>query len=278
MRYEFELFAFRAHHFVSLQKNIRSIISQPKRRAVSKANKFQVQDLIERCLQLYMSQSEAVSTLLHQAKIEPGFTELVWQKLEAENQEFFRAYHLRLIVKDQILRFNQLLERQVELMRQISRTGVVSIRQSNGSHIHPLYSNSVYQAPQLAVPSIKSENMNQAISSIPNVYANGTSSVQQCMQVAVNVAGHAGRIDVPANMLLAQSSNAGMMQGLNGGTVKTEYGYAGDSSHMFGVDNNILEPHNAIGDASNILRAILDLHSLGQMRTSRTSYERRTAW
>ncbi|KAK6149078.1 hypothetical protein DH2020_016603 [Rehmannia glutinosa] len=233
-----------------------------------------VQDLIERCLQLYMSQSEAVSTLLHQAKIEPGFTELVWQKLEAENQEFFRAYHLRLIVKDQILRFNQLLERQVELMRQISRTGVVSIRQSNGSHIHPckfclqhvttvtlkdkssccilaVYSNSVYQAPQLAVPSIKSENMNQAISSIPNVYANGTSSVQQCMQVAVNVAGHAGRIDVPANMLLAQSSNAGMMQGLNGGTVKTEYGYAGDSSHMFGVDNNILEPHNAIGDASS---------------------------
>lgn len=37
---------------------------------------IQVQNLIERCLQLYMSQKEVVSTLLHQAKIEPSFTEL----------------------------------------------------------------------------------------------------------------------------------------------------------------------------------------------------------
>ncbi|KAI3471742.1 hypothetical protein Pfo_028392 [Paulownia fortunei] len=191
-----------------------------------------VQNLIERCLQLYMSQREVVSTLLHQAKIEPGFTELVWQKLEAENQEFFRAYHLRLIVKDQILRFNQLLERQ---------TGVVSIPLSNGSQIHSMHNNSAYQAPQPALPSIKPENMHQAISSVPNVYTNGTSSLQQCMQVAVNMAGHAGRIDMPANMLLAQSSNSGMMQGLNGG----------NSPLIFGADNNLLEPRNAIEEASN---------------------------
>lgn len=37
---------------------------------------WQVQNLIERCLQLYMSQKEVVGTLLQQAKIEPGFTEL----------------------------------------------------------------------------------------------------------------------------------------------------------------------------------------------------------
>lgn len=37
---------------------------------------FQVQNLIERCLQLYMNQKEVVETLLDQAKIEPGFTEL----------------------------------------------------------------------------------------------------------------------------------------------------------------------------------------------------------
>ena len=37
---------------------------------------FQVQNLIERCLQLYMNQKEVVETLLEQAKIEPGFTEL----------------------------------------------------------------------------------------------------------------------------------------------------------------------------------------------------------
>lgn len=35
-----------------------------------------MQNLIERCLQLYMSQKEVVDTLLVQAKIEPGFTEL----------------------------------------------------------------------------------------------------------------------------------------------------------------------------------------------------------
>ncbi|KAK4796708.1 hypothetical protein SAY86_029034 [Trapa natans] len=36
-----------------------------------------VQNLIERCLQLYMNRKEVVDTLLVQAKIEPGFTELV---------------------------------------------------------------------------------------------------------------------------------------------------------------------------------------------------------
>ncbi|KAL3637174.1 hypothetical protein CASFOL_019473 [Castilleja foliolosa] len=245
-----------------------------------------VQNLIERCLQLYMSQREVVSTLLHQAKIEPGFTELVhdtvWQKLEAENQEFFRAYHLRLIVKEQILRYNQLLERQVELMDQISQTGVVSIPHSNGSQIHStLHNNTAYQSTQHVVPSIKPENMHPVINSIPNVYSNGASSMQQqCMPVAVNMTGQSGRIDMPANMLLAQSSNAGMIQGLNGGLVKTECGYASDSPLMFVAENNLVEPHHAIGDASSsfnggessshVLNEILDTETnsfgiLGQM-------------
>lgn len=37
---------------------------------------IQVQNLIERCLQLYMNQKEVVDTLLDQAKIEPDFTSL----------------------------------------------------------------------------------------------------------------------------------------------------------------------------------------------------------
>lgn len=36
----------------------------------------QVQNLIERCLQLYMNQKEVVDTLSLEAKIEPSFTEL----------------------------------------------------------------------------------------------------------------------------------------------------------------------------------------------------------
>lgn len=37
---------------------------------------LQVQNLIERCLQLHMNQKEVVDTLSFQAKIEPSFTEL----------------------------------------------------------------------------------------------------------------------------------------------------------------------------------------------------------
>ncbi|CAH1418475.1 unnamed protein product [Lactuca virosa] len=96
-----------------------------------------VQNLIERCLQLYMSQKEVVSTLLHQAKIEPSFTELVWQKLEEENQDFFKAYHLRLIVKDQIMKFNKLLQTQADLMHQMS----TSVPVSNRSHVPLLHQN-----------------------------------------------------------------------------------------------------------------------------------------
>ncbi|XP_043690156.1 uncharacterized protein LOC122640927 isoform X3 [Telopea speciosissima] len=48
-------------------------------RRVSRQDIQLVQNLIERCLQLYMTQKEVVETLLVQAKIEPDFTELVPQ-------------------------------------------------------------------------------------------------------------------------------------------------------------------------------------------------------
>ena len=50
-----------------------------------------VQNLVERCLQLYMNQREVVTLLQQQTKIEPSFTSLVWQKLEEQNPEFFKA-------------------------------------------------------------------------------------------------------------------------------------------------------------------------------------------
>lgn len=37
---------------------------------------LQVQNLIERCLQLYMNKDEVVKTLLNRARIDPGFTTL----------------------------------------------------------------------------------------------------------------------------------------------------------------------------------------------------------
>eukprot|EP00877_Chromochloris_zofingiensis_P010372 jgi/Chrzof1/5589/Cz16g08100.t1 len=88
-----------------------------------------VQNLIERCLQLYMPQKEVVQTLQNQAKIEPGFTTLVWQKLEEQNPEFFRAYHIRLKVKDQVVMFNHLLDQQFQLMQKLYRSWMQTLPQ-----------------------------------------------------------------------------------------------------------------------------------------------------
>lgn len=90
-------------------------------RKVSTADIQLVQNLIERCLQMYLSQREVVSTLHQQAKIEPGFTQLVWQKLEEQNPDFFRAYFTRLKLKDQINLFNHLLEQQVNVVQRMQR-------------------------------------------------------------------------------------------------------------------------------------------------------------
>jgi len=64
-----------------------------------------------------MNQREVVSILQQQAKIEPGFTGLVWQKLEEQNPDFFKAYYARLRLKDQIVVFNQLAERHYHMLR-----------------------------------------------------------------------------------------------------------------------------------------------------------------
>ena len=90
-------------------------------RKVSTADIQLVQNLIEKCLQMYLSQREVVSTLHQQAKIEPGFTKLVWQKLEEQNPDFFRAYFTRLKLKDQINLFNHLLEQQVNVVQRMQR-------------------------------------------------------------------------------------------------------------------------------------------------------------
>jgi uncharacterized protein (TIGR01589 family) len=80
-----------------------------------------VQNLIERCLQLYMTRDEVVSILRAQATVEPGFTALVWQKLEEQNPEFFRCYYTRLKLKAQVVMFNHLLEQQVGVVQRMQR-------------------------------------------------------------------------------------------------------------------------------------------------------------
>ena len=59
----------------------------------------------------------------------------VWQKLVEENQDFFEAYHLRLMVKHQINVFNELLKQQVDLMHRICPARVDTVPIPNGSQL-----------------------------------------------------------------------------------------------------------------------------------------------
>ncbi|XVF56270.1 hypothetical protein PTKIN_Ptkin06aG0105400 [Pterospermum kingtungense] len=220
-------------------------------RRVSRSDIQLVQNLIERCLQLYMTQKEVVETLLAQAKIEPGFTELVWQKLEEENREFFQAYYLRLMVKQQIMEFNKLLEQQLQLMRQIHPTGVSAISNSNGPQMPPVPQNSSCYAPENTGQALKQENMHHHMgSSLPNVFTNGSSSLHAGIHASIELPSQASRINAPPAMLSTQSSNMGLMHGINGKMIKSEAGYPGSSAYMFGAESNVLEARPTIGDTS----------------------------
>ncbi|TKY62684.1 hypothetical protein E2542_SST12542 [Spatholobus suberectus] len=233
-------------------------------RRVSRQDIQLVQNLIERCLQLYMSQKEVVETLLAQAKIEPGFTELVWQKLEEENEEFFKAYYARLVLKQQILQFNKLLDQQVQLMQLHSSAvaslpasngshipAVSSLPNSNGSHIPAIPENPACYTTDRTQTSLKPENMQHPIDSrLSNVFNNGGSSLHTSMHAAVDMSAHGNRINGPPSMLSAKSANMGLIQGINGGMIKSEPGYSGCSPYIFGADGNVLEARPTIGGAS----------------------------
>ncbi|XAR69600.1 Angiotensin-converting enzyme 2 [Bertholletia excelsa] len=210
----------------------------------------QVENLIKPCLQLYMSQKEVVNTLFVQAKIQPDITERVWKRLE-RNWEFFEAYYRLLEVKNQINEFNKLLERQAELMCERCLAGAASLPMSNGSHIPPLHQSSALIASEHAGPATKTQNMHQPIgASSCSPFPNCGSSLPPCIQNAVDMSAHTGRIDVSPDMLLAQSSNIGMIQGMNGGMIESVGGYAGSPPYVFSNEGNILEAQPAIKDAS----------------------------
>lgn len=79
----------------------------------------QVQELIEGCLKRYMSQADTITFLCSTyAEIQPGFISLMWQKLEQQNPDFFRAYYVRLRLKEHIMQFNELVNLQAIMMQQ----------------------------------------------------------------------------------------------------------------------------------------------------------------
>ncbi|GKV49989.1 hypothetical protein SLEP1_g56707 [Rubroshorea leprosula] len=126
-------------------------------RKVSRQDIELVQNLIERCLQLYMNRDEVVKILLTWARIDPGFTTLVMaavsEKLEEENADFFRAYYIRQKLKKQIVLFNNLLEHQYHLMKYPVPSKVPLAPIQNG--IHPMPVNNLPMGyPVLQQPSV----------------------------------------------------------------------------------------------------------------------------
>ncbi|KAI3467545.1 hypothetical protein Pfo_024208 [Paulownia fortunei] len=51
-----------------------------------------VQNLIERCLLLYMDRDQCVKALAEHARIRPLVTLTVWKELLKENKDFFQSY------------------------------------------------------------------------------------------------------------------------------------------------------------------------------------------
>jgi hypothetical protein len=56
-----------------------------------------------------------LEALQSQASVDPSFADVVWQKLEEQNPSFFRAYHIQLRLKEQIVAFNYLVTQQKEM-------------------------------------------------------------------------------------------------------------------------------------------------------------------
>lgn len=105
-----------------------------------------------------------------------------------------------------------------------------------------MHQNSACLATEHTEPVLNSENLHPSFgASLPNVYTNGGSSLHPCMQTAIDMSAQARTNNVSPSMLLAQNSNIGMMQGTNGGLIKSEAGYAGNSPFMYGADGNALE-------------------------------------
>jgi len=216
-------------------------------RKVSRQDIQLVQNLIERCLQLYMNQKEVVDTLSLQAKIEPSFTELVWQKLEEENREFFKAYYVRLMLMNQIVAFNKLLEQQYQIMSKDHPSGVPSMPPTapNGSNSSALNQHVPFLPDTIPSTAMQDSLLRNGGSS---GIVNGAASSDQFIYASKVVHGLPSGMDASSSLLAAHNSTVGQFNGHNGTTIKTEAGYSSNSDFAFGNENVFLE--QSVGDVS----------------------------
>jgi len=66
-----------------------------------------VQSLIERCLTFYATKEEVMEILEKKCGIDEVISSVIWDKLEKENEEFFKEYYKRLKMKERIEAFNE---------------------------------------------------------------------------------------------------------------------------------------------------------------------------
>ncbi|CAH8265544.1 unnamed protein product [Arabidopsis lyrata] len=75
-----------------------------------------IKNIIETCIQKYMSLEETVTYLQDNHKISHHLTKPIWEQLQKESPEFFNKYHLKRELACHITMYNSLLRKQVSLM------------------------------------------------------------------------------------------------------------------------------------------------------------------
>jgi hypothetical protein len=109
---------------------------------------------------------------------------------------------------------------------------------------------SCYGAEQ-ASAAVKPENMRHALdSTLHDVFNNGGSSLNASIRNLTEMSARGNRISSPQSMLSSQNSSLGLIQGINGGMIKSEPGYSGSPPYIFGPDGTVLEACPTMGDAA----------------------------
>ncbi|XP_047315651.1 uncharacterized protein LOC124919455 isoform X2 [Impatiens glandulifera] len=257
-------------------------VSSSENRKVSREDIELVQNLIERCLQLYMNRDEVVKTLLSRARIDPGFTTLVWQKLEEENAEFFRAYYIRLKLKKQIIMFNHLLQHQYHMMKYPMPPKVPLAPIQNG--IHPMPVNNlpmgypVLHQPPVPVPGQPHlDSMGSGLSSCHVV--NGVPAPCNFHPIRMNSMNDTMAMDCNAqdvtNAIIPSSAMSEMPLSPTSVTSSGHFPFTASDMSGIGVDTSVLDtaftsdvassvglqlhPDNGAGNSRESLRSLAQM-------------------
>ncbi|GLJ49560.1 hypothetical protein SUGI_1051160 [Cryptomeria japonica] len=208
----------------------------------------QVQNLIERCLQLYMNEREVINTLLNQAKIEPGFTGLVWQKLEEQNPDFFKAYYTRLLVKQQITKFNDLLRQHVELVQKMPATNAPPI--SNGVHSSPMKHTPIgYHSQQPVISMQRIHNMGcNLVPSNPSL-VNGGACLPNTVQSSDDNSISSGRMEISSGVPPMLHGHPGIPPG-NDLAIQPGPGFSNNARFSYSGVSNSTDTHGTVMDVS----------------------------